>query len=194
KLLKEPKNWLMTLEELLEKNLHLFTTWQTRMKTEWILVQTTFLFQEIENNRFQPGKKYDITEVKMKLRQFRTFVEQLTYLYELKTEYLQDKFKIVDYSEMSFDQLLIIEIEKVEHLRMSLERSKPKKVVSKNSLSEDYIDNNEFIIKMNISKRTAQIWRDKGLISFHHVSGKIYYKVTDVELMLQQNYVKPFKK
>ena len=165
-----------------------------RMKTEVILVQTTFLFQEIEYGRFPRSKKYDITTVKMKLRNLKSFVEQLNYLYELKTEYLQDKFKIVDYSEMSFDQLLVIEIEKVEHLRMSLERSRPKKIISKNDLSEDYIDNNDFIIKMNISKRTAQIWRDKGLISFHQVGGKIYYKITDVELMLQQNYVKPFKK
>ena len=47
---------------------------------------------------------------------------------------------------------------------------------------------------MNISKRTAQFWRDNGVINFIQIGSKIYYKLSDVELMLLQNYVKPLKK
>jgi hypothetical protein len=47
---------------------------------------------------------------------------------------------------------------------------------------------------MKISKRTAQTWRDEGKISFSQVGNKIYYKLSDVEVLLNQHYVKSFKK
>ena len=164
------------------------------MKVEVILIQTAILFHEVQSGRFRHVNKYDINEVKKKLRNFTTTMEQLNFLYDLKTEFLQDKFKIVDYSEIPFDQLITIEIEKVEQLRISMEKIRGKKALSKNNLSDQYIDNQEFILRMNISKRTAQFWRDSKWIAYYQIGNKIYYKLSDVELMLQQNYVKPFKK
>ncbi|MCU0360934.1 MAG: helix-turn-helix domain-containing protein [Bacteroidia bacterium] len=193
-LVVDQKNWLLALERLLANNHHLFTTWPMRMKMELILIHTAILFREVETGKFRKHKKYDISEVKQKLRTLKSFIEQLDFLYELKTEFLQDKFKVIDYSEIPFDQLIMIEIEKIEQLRASIEKIKGKKSLSKNNLSDQYIDNQEFILKMNISKRTAQFWRDKQLISFIQIGSKIYYKLSDVELMLQQNYIKPFKK
>ena len=58
--------------------------------------------------------------------------------------------------------------------------------------SETFVDNQEFIIMMKISKRTAQSWRDEGKISFSQVGGKIYYKLSDVETLLQLHYNKSF--
>jgi hypothetical protein len=193
-LIEDQKTWLLALERLLANNHHLFTTWPMRMKMELILIHTAILFQEVVSGRLRRVKKYDITEVKQKLRTFKSFIEQLHFLYELKTEFLQDKFKVIDYSEIPFDQLIMIEIEKIEQLRASIEKIRGKKSLSKNNLSDQYIDNHEFILKMNISKRTAQFWRDKQFISFIQIGSKIYYKLSDVELMLQQNYIKPFKK
>jgi hypothetical protein len=193
-IIEDQKTWLLALERLLANNHHLFTTWPMRMKMELILIHTAILFREVETGKFRKHKKYDIFEVKQKLRTFKSFIEQLDFLYELKTEFLQDKFKVIDYSEIPFDQLIMIEIEKIEQLRASIEKIKGKKSLSKNNLSDQYIDNQEFILKMNISKRTAQFWRDKQLISFIQIGSKIYYKLSDVELMLQQNYIKPFKK
>jgi hypothetical protein len=46
---------------------------------------------------------------------------------------------------------------------------------------------------MKISKRTAQTWRDEGKISFSQVGSKIYYKLSDVEKLLQEHYNKSFK-
>jgi len=193
-LVEDQKTWLLALEKLLANNHHLFTTWPMRMKMELILIHTAILFREVETGKFRKHKKYDISDVKQKLRTFKSFIEQLDFLYELKTEFLQDKFKVIDYSEIPFDQLILIEIEKIEQLRASIEKIRGKKSLSKNNLSEHYIDNQEFILKMNISKRTAQFWRDKQLISFIQIGSKIYYKLSDVEQMLQQNYIKPFKK
>lgn len=59
---------------------------------------------------------------------------------------------------------------------------------------ENFIDNQEFLLKMKISKRTAQTWRDEGKISFSQVGNKIYYKVADVEELLTKHYNKAFKK
>ena len=58
---------------------------------------------------------------------------------------------------------------------------------------ETFIDNQELLQLMKISKRTAQTWRDEGKISFSQVGSKIYYKLSDVEKLLQEHYNKSFK-
>jgi len=60
--------------------------------------------------------------------------------------------------------------------------------------SERFVDNQEFIMLMKISKRTAQAWRDEGKISFSQVGTKIYYKLSDVEELLKNHYRKSFAK
>jgi len=60
------------------------------------------------------------------------------------------------------------------------------------SPSEKFIDNQEFLMLMKISKRTAQTWRDEGKISFSQVGAKIYYKLSDVESLLNNHYKKAF--
>jgi hypothetical protein len=59
---------------------------------------------------------------------------------------------------------------------------------------ETFLDNQEFLQLMKISKRTAQTWRDEGKISFSQVGSKIYYKLNDVEKLLQAHYNKSFAK
>lgn len=61
------------------------------------------------------------------------------------------------------------------------------------SSGNEFVDNVDFIKLMNISKRTAQAWRDEGKISFSQVGGKIYYKMSDVQEMLNSNYNPAFK-
>ena len=58
---------------------------------------------------------------------------------------------------------------------------------------EIFLDNQEFIQLMHISKRTAQTWRDEGKISFSQIGSKIYYKMKDVDVLLDKNYNKAFK-
>lgn len=67
-------------------------------------------------------------------------------------------------------------------------------VVAKLKLNEKtdpedvFFDNQEFIKLMNISKRTAQEWRNKKIIHAIHIGNKIYYKLTDVKKLLNDNY------
>ena len=66
---------------------------------------------------------------------------------------------------------------------------------AKNEPKDDtFLDNQEFLQLMKISKRTAQTWRDEGRISFSQVGNKIYYKLSDVEKLLQEHYNKSFAK
>ena len=58
---------------------------------------------------------------------------------------------------------------------------------------ETFLDNQEFLLLLKISKRTAQTWRDEGKISFSQVGNKIYYKLSEVEKLMQENYNKAFK-
>jgi hypothetical protein len=57
-----------------------------------------------------------------------------------------------------------------------------------------FVDNQEFIQLMNISKRTAQAWRDDGIISFSQVGSKIYYRMGDIQKLLDSNYRSAFRK
>lgn len=59
---------------------------------------------------------------------------------------------------------------------------------------EAWLDNQELMLMLKISKRTAQHYRDSGLISFSQVGNKIYYKLSDVEDLLKNHYNKAFKK
>jgi len=70
-----------------------------------------------------------------------------------------------------------------------------KSAVSQKQNSENiFLDNQQFLQLMNISKRTAQSWRDEGIISFSQVGSKIYYRMSDVKKLLDTNYKPSFKK
>ena len=53
-----------------------------------------------------------------------------------------------------------------------------------------FYSNEEFIKLMNISKRTAQNWRDEGKITFSQIGGKIYYSTEDITIMLNNHKIK----
>jgi len=86
-------------------------------------------------------------------------------------------------TKQQYDVLL----NRLDELKISLD--------DKQKTPEDtFLDNQEFIQLMNISKRTAQTWRDDGVVSFSQIGSKIYYRMKDVELLLDKNYKQAFKK
>ena len=64
------------------------------------------------------------------------------------------------------------------------------KIGSKSDPEDVFFDNQEFILLMNISKRTAQEWRNKKIIEFSQVGNKIYYRLSDIKKLLDENYIK----
>jgi len=86
-------------------------------------------------------------------------------------------------SKNQYNELL----NKIDEVKTSLE-------VKQKNPQDVFVDNQEFLQLMNISKRTAQTWRDEGVVSFSQIGSKIYYRMSDVEKLLEKNYRKAFKK
>lgn len=62
-------------------------------------------------------------------------------------------------------EAVIFSKEQFDTVLASIEEIKAK-LDNKVDPEEDFIDNQEFLLKMKISKRTAQTWRDESKISF----------------------------
>jgi len=58
----------------------------------------------------------------------------------------------------------------------------------KASFSEQWLDNNDVSKLLNLTTRTLQNYRDNGIFSFSLVGGKIFYKASDIEKVLEKNY------
>jgi hypothetical protein len=56
-----------------------------------------------------------------------------------------------------------------------------------------FFDNQEFIQIMNISKRTAQEWRSQNIISFSQIGKKFYYRMSDIQDMLNKHSIPSIK-
>ncbi|MGD9928752.1 MAG: helix-turn-helix domain-containing protein [Mangrovibacterium sp.] len=58
---------------------------------------------------------------------------------------------------------------------------------------QDWIEGQEVMLALNISKRTLQTLRDTGTLPYSRVNGKFYYKVADLEKLLESNYSQNLK-
>jgi DNA-binding transcriptional ArsR family regulator len=89
--------------------------------------------------------------------------------------------QVITIESEAFDSIL----KKLDEIHTKLSKQIP--------AEEKWLDNQEFIQLLKISKRSAQSYRDSGLISFSQVGNKIYYKLSDVHDMLKTHYHKGFK-
>lgn len=54
---------------------------------------------------------------------------------------------------------------------------------------EIYLTGREICERLFISPRTLQDYRDKGVIPYTQIAGKILYRLSDINQLLQENYV-----
>jgi hypothetical protein len=59
---------------------------------------------------------------------------------------------------------------------------------------DPFLNNDEFKKLMQISNRTSQLWRDESQISYSQISGKIYFRMSDIRKLLDNNYFKSVEK
>ena len=57
---------------------------------------------------------------------------------------------------------------------------------------ERFLSNHEVSKKLNVSLRTLQEWRNTGLISFIQIKGKIIYRQSDIDKLLQKHYFEKY--
>jgi len=54
--------------------------------------------------------------------------------------------------------------------------------------NEAWIDGQDVMQSLHISKRTLQTLRDNGTLPYSRVNGKFFYKLSDIEKILEANY------
>ncbi|MBK6285715.1 MAG: helix-turn-helix domain-containing protein [Draconibacterium sp.] len=59
--------------------------------------------------------------------------------------------------------------------------------------NESWIDGQDVMQALHISKRTLQSMRDSNELPYSRLNGKFYYKLSDIENMLETNYSKVTK-
>jgi len=53
---------------------------------------------------------------------------------------------------------------------------------------KNWLDNQDVCDMLAINKRTLQSYRDKGLLPYSRIQHKIFYKLADVEVLLQSSH------
>ncbi len=51
--------------------------------------------------------------------------------------------------------------------------------------NEKWLDNQEVCLMMNVTKRTLQTYKDKGLLPYSKLNRKNYYKRSDIQALLE---------
>ncbi|MGP1552933.1 MAG: helix-turn-helix domain-containing protein [Prevotella intermedia] len=55
---------------------------------------------------------------------------------------------------------------------------------------EIYLTGREVCERLFLSPRTLQDYRDKGIFPYTQIAGKILYRMSDLQHILQENYIK----
>lgn len=56
------------------------------------------------------------------------------------------------------------------------------------SFTEEWIDGQDVMQTIHISKRTLQSLRDSNTLPYSRINGKFYYKLSDLENLMEKNY------
>ena len=59
---------------------------------------------------------------------------------------------------------------------------------------EVYLTSEEVCKQLHLSSRTLQEYRDSGTIAYHKIGGKILYKQSDIQAMLERHYNPIYKR
>ena len=60
-------------------------------------------------------------------------------------------------------------------------------------LGQIWLDNQDVSIALHLSKRTLQTLRDNGTLPYTRLHNKFYYKVSDIQALLESNYYRNLK-
>lgn len=60
-------------------------------------------------------------------------------------------------------------------------------------LAQLWLDNQDVSMALHLSKRTLQTLRDNGTLPYSRIKDKIFYKVSDVNALLESNYYRNIK-
>ena len=79
------------------------------------------------------------------------------------------------------------EIKELKALVVQVQKTRTQK------FNENWIDAQDVMLSLHISRRTLQSLRDNGTLPYSRINGKLYYKMSDVESLLESNYIPDLK-
>lgn len=71
-----------------------------------------------------------------------------------------------------------------ERIKLLLEKSRG---LASYRNREEWLDNQDVCQLLNISLRTLQSYRDKGILAYSMIGHKCYYKVNDIHLFIEKS-------
>lgn len=78
-------------------------------------------------------------------------------------------------------------IKEVKALMMVLKQTRTE------TFKQSWIDGQDVMLALKISKRTLQSLRDTRTLPYSRINGKFYYKIADLEKLLEGNYSRNLK-
>ena len=70
-----------------------------------------------------------------------------------------------------------------------LERKIDRLSKRQNSLNGDeLLDTQDLCLLLKVSKRSLQRYRRNGVLPFHHIEGKVYYKLSDIHEFIRKSF------
>ena len=111
--MQEPIVWLNKFEKLIDLNQDIFTTKVQAKCFEKALMIIEVMRDTIEQKKQTPDTKFNFVKLKTDIKQYN-YEEKVSYLMEAKTEYLQNKPKMVDVNEMQFDEKINLELDLIK--------------------------------------------------------------------------------
>lgn len=91
--------------------------------------------------------------------------------------------------------IIAIEKESFDSFKKKLERivSLVPKQPSNNTLfiEQEWIEGKELAASLNLPPRRLQYLRESGTLSFSTIGKKIYYRISEVKLLLEQSQINP---
>ena len=83
-------------------------------------------------------------------------------------------------------EVITIESEAFKRIMERLDRLEESLQNTSQPSEKQWLNNKEFCEYLGISKRTAQNYRDTGMIPFSQIGSKIYYRLSDIINVLQK--------
>ena len=81
-------------------------------------------------------------------------------------------------------------LERLDLLKEHIDESKR----SRNSIDgEELLDNQDLLHMLKISNRSLQRYRSIGKLPYYTISGKLYYKLSDVHQFIRESFNPPAK-
>jgi hypothetical protein len=117
-------------------------------------------------------------------KEFRVFFPLVLKFVQTKKRANQKKSEQMEEKQFSREEYRTV-LAKIETVYQEIIKSK---AVKQSDLGADWLDNNDLVRILRVSKRQLQNYRDQGVLPFSQNGSKIYYRWEDVESYLMRNY------